>query len=78
MEKASNVVRIAVVGKYVKLKDAYKSLNEALKFGAVASDATLEIEWADSESLEVQTTKHLEVTQCAGYSCPRRFWTKRN
>jgi CTP synthase len=46
------VVRIALVGKYVALRDAYISIAEALQHAALANDLTVEIEWIDSEDLE--------------------------
>ena len=45
-------VKIAVVGKYVQLGDAYKSLNEALLHGGFAHDAKVQIDFVDSEALE--------------------------
>lgn len=45
-------VDIAVVGKYVKLQDSYKSLNEALVHGGIANDARVNIHYVDSEELE--------------------------
>ncbi|HPQ51891.1 MAG TPA: CTP synthase [Spirochaetota bacterium] len=42
-------VRIAVVGKYISLQDAYRSIYEALIHGAIANDAELEIIRIDSE-----------------------------
>ncbi|MCA3244728.1 MAG: CTP synthase [Alphaproteobacteria bacterium] len=45
-------VKIAVVGKYVQLGDAYKSLNEALLHGGFAHDAKVQIVFVDSEALE--------------------------
>ncbi len=48
-------VSIAVVGKYVQLGDAYKSLNEALLHGGFAHDALVEIDFVDSEALEKMT-----------------------
>jgi CTP synthase len=47
-----NKVRIAVVGKYIQLQDAYRSIYEALLHGAVANEAELEIVRIDSEELE--------------------------
>jgi len=44
-------VRVAVVGKYVHLKDSYKSLHEALVHGALANDVKLELNYVDSEDL---------------------------
>lgn len=45
-------VRIALVGKYVALKDAYKSLNESLGHGGIAHQAEVTIDWIDSEQIE--------------------------
>lgn len=42
-------VKVALVGKYVSLHDAYISVVEALKHGAVANNAEVEIKWVDSE-----------------------------
>ncbi len=46
-----NISKIAVVGKYVDLKEAYKSLHEALVHGGVANDARVEILYVDSDKL---------------------------
>ncbi len=45
-------VRIAVVGKYTQLLEAYKSLNEALQHGGIANKYKVKIKWIDSELLE--------------------------
>jgi CTP synthase len=44
--------RIAVVGKYVELRDSYKSLVEALAHGGIANDARVEVAWVDAEHIE--------------------------
>ena len=44
-------VRIAVVGKYVAMPDAYLSLMEALKHAGIANDAHVEIDWVSAEDL---------------------------
>jgi CTP synthase len=44
-------VRIAIVGKYVALHDAYLSVAEALRHGGIASRAEVDIKWVDSEEL---------------------------
>jgi len=49
---SARTVRIALVGKYVQLEDAYLSVSEALRHAAALQDATVRIEWVDSESLE--------------------------
>jgi CTP synthase len=45
-------VTIAVVGKYTGLKDAYKSLNEALFHGGIANRVKVKLEWIESEVFE--------------------------
>ncbi len=44
--------RIAVVGKYIDLKDSYKSLVEALAHGGIANEARVDIAWVDAEHIE--------------------------
>jgi CTP synthase len=45
-------VSIAVVGKYTGMKDAYKSLIEALHHGGYANDVKVDIRWVESETFE--------------------------
>ena len=52
--EAERTVRIALVGKYVALEDAYKSVSEALRHAGVRHDCTVEIAWVDSEEIERQ------------------------
>jgi CTP synthase len=49
--EAKGNVRIALVGKYVRLEDAYLSVVEALKHSAVHQGCRVEIDWVDSESV---------------------------
>ncbi|EPN6292024.1 CTP synthase [Campylobacter coli] len=48
----SNEVKIAFVGKYVDLKESYKSLTEAIIHAGAALDTRVELQWVDSEKLE--------------------------
>ncbi len=50
--EARDSVRIALVGKYVALQDAYLSVSEALRHSGFHHDCRIEIDWVDSESLE--------------------------
>ena len=50
--RASRSVRIALVGKYVRLEDAYLSVAEALRHAGSMQDSRVEIDWIDSEALE--------------------------
>jgi len=47
-------VTIAVVGKYTGLKDAYKSLTEALAHGGIANNVRVKLDWIESEIFEKQ------------------------
>lgn len=58
--RPEKVVRIAVVGKYVHLKDSYKSLSEALTHGGIANNAMVEVGWIDAEEVEKKGTGLLE------------------
>jgi len=52
MKKPKEVLSIALVGKYVKLQDAYLSVREALTHAALHHDRDVEIVWIESEDLE--------------------------
>lgn len=52
-------VTIALVGKYIKLHDAYISVVEALKHGGVANRALVTIKWIDSETVNTDTVEEL-------------------
>jgi CTP synthase len=54
IKEPRNEVNIAIVGKYTGLKDSYKSLMEALIHGGIANDARVNLQWIDSEEIEVQ------------------------
>ena len=45
-------VKIAIVGKYIGLQDAYKSLSEALTHGGIANNVRVKLDWIDSEVFE--------------------------
>ncbi len=47
-------VRVAIVGKYTGLKDAYKSLGEALVHGGIANKVRVELDWISSEIFEAE------------------------
>jgi CTP synthase len=52
MNRPKDIISIALVGKYVQLKDSYLSVREALRHAALAHDRDVEIIWVDSEELE--------------------------
>ncbi len=54
-------VRVAIVGKYTQLEDAYKSIAEALTHGGMANRVKVRIEWIDAEVFENEdAAPHLE------------------
>jgi CTP synthase len=58
--KAAKFVKIAMVGKYMELADAYKSLSEALVHAGIHTGTKVEVLYVDSEELEAQGAKRLE------------------
>ncbi len=52
-------VKVAIVGKYIQLHDAYISVAEALKHGGVANRAEVSIEWVDSETVTLENAPEL-------------------
>jgi CTP synthase len=52
VEQAERSVRIALVGKYVQLEDAYLSVTEALRHAAALQGSTVRVDWIDSELLD--------------------------
>ncbi|WP_294460768.1 CTP synthase [uncultured Ruminobacter sp.] len=53
-------VTVAMVGKYVQLPDAYKSVNEALKHGGLKNHVNVNIKYVDSQDLETKGLEALE------------------
>ena len=51
-------VTIAIVGKYLDMKDAYKSLCEAITHAQVAAQTGVHVEWMDAEELTDDTVEH--------------------
>jgi CTP synthase len=52
IKDSPNACTIAVVGKYTHLRDAYKSITEAVTHGGVANDAIVRVRWIDSEEVQ--------------------------
>ncbi len=52
VKKPEGEVRIAVVGKYIQVKDSYKSLIEALTHGGLANNVRVNVDWIESEVFE--------------------------
>jgi CTP synthase len=70
---ARGAVKIGVVGKYVHLKDSYKSLHEALVHGGMANDVRVDLEYIDSEALEARGGAELLLSGLDGILVPGGF-----
>jgi len=66
-------VRIAIVGKYVQLEDAYKSLREALLHGGLAHNHKTVIDWIESEEIESLATAEKRLKGYDGILVPGGF-----
>lgn len=75
LQDPTHTIKIGVVGKYVDLKESYKSLHEALVHGGVANNAKVEITYVDSEKLTdknvASSLKHVD-----GILVPGGFGTR--
>ena len=58
--KKKHKVNVALVGKYLEMKDTYFSVIEALRAGGLASDTEVKITWVDSEQLVKKGTAQLK------------------
>ncbi|NEP01753.1 MAG: CTP synthase [Symploca sp. SIO2E9] len=65
-------VEIALVGKYIRLSDAYLSVVEALRHAAIAMGIDLKLRWVNSEELEVYGAEHF-LTGVSGIIVPGGF-----
>jgi CTP synthase len=68
----TKVVKIALVGKYVELHDAYLSVVEALKHGGIANSADVEIIWVNSEHLNSENVNEV-LLEADGILVPGGF-----
>jgi CTP synthase len=74
--RATKTVRIALVGKYVQLEDAYLSVSEALRHAGALQDSKVEIDWIDSEQVEGgdgKSTAHERLERADGILIPGGF-----
>jgi CTP synthase len=66
-------VTIAVVGKYTVLKDAYKSLIEAIAHGGIANNVRVTVKWIDAEIFERDSIALAELDDVHGILVPGGF-----
>ncbi|SFB06189.1 CTP synthase [Acetitomaculum ruminis DSM 5522] len=68
-------VKIALVGKYISLHDAYISVVEALKHGGISSASTVSIKWVDSETVTPENVKEI-LGDVSGILVPGGFGSR--
>ncbi|KGR85716.1 CTP synthase [Lysinibacillus odysseyi] len=72
VKNLKNKTRIALVGKYVELQDAYISVAEALKHAGYAYDSEIEIDWVNAEDVTAENVAQL-LGQADGILVPGGF-----
>jgi CTP synthase len=73
IRRPSREVEIAICGKYVDLKDAYKSIIEAFVHAGVESEARVVLRWADAEGIERTGDAAASLAGCGGVLIPGGF-----
>ena len=68
-----DTVRIAIVGKYVDLKESYKSLSEALTHGGIGNHCKVELAYVDSEQIEAEGELPETILTADGVLVPGGF-----
>lgn len=72
IDTRDKLVKIAIVGKYVRLHDAYLSVAEALNHAGFEMGANVEIKWVDSEIVTEYTVEN-QLSDCDGILVPGGF-----
>ena len=72
-ENPLRTVTIGIVGKYTDLKESYKSLDEALKHGAISNQLALELKYIDAEELETSPQSLESLREVQGILVPGGF-----
>ncbi|MEW6187603.1 MAG: CTP synthase, partial [Thermodesulfobacteriota bacterium] len=72
IKNLSRPVHIAVVGKYIHLRESYKSLNEALFHGGIANHCKVVLQFVDSEEVEKKGPEYF-LTKADGILVPGGF-----
>jgi CTP synthase len=73
MHNPAGEIRIAVVGKYVQLEDAYKSLREALLHGGLAHNQKTVLDWIEAEEIDSPATADARLRGYDGILVPGGF-----
>ena len=72
LKKPAGEVKIGIVGKYVDLKESYKSLSEALIHGGIGNNVDVKFNWVDAEELENKNGLK-QLGNCDGILVPGGF-----
>jgi len=75
IEARENLVKIAIVGKYTRLHDAYLSVSEALHHAGYECSSRVEIVWVDSEEITYENIAEL-LNGCGGVLIPGGFGSR--
>jgi CTP synthase len=75
INERSGVVEIALVGKYVKLHDAYLSVHEALKHAGIHHGCHVRVRWVDAEGMSLEEARR-ELEQVDGVLVPGGFGSR--
>jgi CTP synthase len=71
-DAAEDTVRIALVGKYIQLEDAYLSVIEALGHGGIHHGTKIDVRWVDAEGLD-RAEAERQLEECDGVLIPGGF-----
>jgi len=67
-------VKIAIVGKYTAVQDAYKSIKESLMHAGIANQTAVDLQWLDADQLESCQSEAMKVLKdCQGILVPGAF-----
>ncbi|MBN2373857.1 CTP synthase [bacterium] len=72
IKNPKHTVNISIVGKYVNLKDSYKSLGEALHHGGIANETAVKLNWIDAERVEAEGAE-IHLSDANGILVPGGF-----
>ena len=72
-DRATQTVRIALVGKYVELEDAYKSVTEALAHAGMHHECRVVLDWVDAEALKDDQAAAARIAGADGILVPGGF-----
>jgi len=73
LNNTKSTVSIAIVGKYTHLRDAYKSIDEAITHSGVKNNVNVDIKWIESSDLNNQKTIEKKLKNISGVLIPGGF-----